>query len=187
MAWRGAIAISKGIKLRKIQEQNKDERLKKAKTKKPTMKRQSTLFSNNLNNFNSVDGFDIESQLHNTDEGLSRNLGTMGRSNSILGNYGIGDHMMQNQPQLSLAGMRKINTWCNALNEDEIEESSIQSSDLSSVNPYRSPSNPDFDEYQNRRSHFLARLEQPQDCLCSDAGQSLGANTSQRKLIQAYE
>ena len=119
MAWRGAIAISKGIKLRKIQEQNKDERLKKAKTKKPAMKRQSTLFSNNNNNnFNSVDGFDIESQLHNTDEGLSRNFGTMGRTNSILGNYGIGDHMIQNQQQLSFAGMRKINTWCNALNED---------------------------------------------------------------------
>lgn len=47
--------------------------------------------------------------------------------------------------QMSVAGMRKINTWCNALDENE-EDSSMTSSELSSVDPSRSPSQ-GFEDY----------------------------------------
>ena len=80
--------------------------------------------------------------------------------NAVIGTPQLMYSLERTQSQLSLAGMRmkKLNTWCNAFGVDELDESSL--SELSSSISTKTPSHA-FDEYQNRRSQFLARMGQP--------------------------
>ena len=180
MAWRGAIAISKGIRLRKLQEEKKSDQKKKNQQSK--FKKQTSLFPD-ISSRNS-EFCSIGLTTHNTDEGMNRFSTGFSRQQT----YG-GLGLVRTGSCNSLYRRRNLqNSWCDDVCENS-DESSITSAFQSSLGIHRTPSN-GFEDYTKRREFFLARIGggEPQDFQFANGnGEKKELTEDDRKRLEAYE
>ena len=180
MAFRGAIALTKGFKILKIQEEKKVQRVKKWERKYQNKN------SNDDRFFNGIQRSSTANQTLHTDGGVVRFKRT-----KTAYDYAInGKIETSSVPRLKSLYEGCYNCVASSSHDQKCfcADSSLQSGVLSSELEVRSPSAADFEDYQNRRNAFLTRQKQRQDLDDSESSRySIGAKSSGRKLIQAYK